>query len=180
MTLIRYLCLVIWLLAISIFCFALALMFALSASAATIAGQQTVTTVVDTIALSDCSWTEVVEQTTTTAYREVQPVTITSGYSDPTTGTGYVGGQPGRAVSCPQDCDYSIVLGTPAFTSVESLGGGFTEWEEKVVSRIETLVDTCTEDCEHPPEEQTPVPEPSTLALLFGAVIVVAAKWRVA
>lgn len=125
----------------------------------------------------DCSWIDTFQVTTTTTFQETKPVTITTGFSDPKTGTGYVGGQPGRAVSCPEDCDYSIVLGSPALTNNESLGGEVREWEEKKVVIIEKLTDNCIGDgCDDPkiPEHpDTPVPETSTLVYLCLGIILI-------
>ena len=131
-------------------------------------GRGTVERVIETVVLSDCSWTETVEQVTTVTSRDVVPVAWIGAV--PSQGTGYTGGQPGRFVHCPEDCDPTLVLGDAALTRVEDVGGSYSDSADSTSFTFYRVIDQC-HTC------QVVTPESGTLAfLLLGIGLVICAQ----
>ena len=79
----------------------------------------------------------------------------------------YKGGQPGRFVHCPDDCDDTIIIGTPAMTRVEDVTTTFTTETHQTFTIVSEFCDTPT----------TVTPESGTMGMfLVGIALIVISK----
>ena len=130
------------------------LLFSLFLFPLPVLGLTTTETVISTVSLSECLIQQTVDVQTTQDKLVYQSIVGTA----PERGTGYSGGQSGRYVKCPEDCDDTIIIGNAMNTRIDDVMQNI-QWTEH--STVLHFVDTC-KNC-----DKVVTPETNTLILII-------------